>query len=196
MCNLIEDGDSRRARLRLPRTHRWWLALRNRLRDPDDGSVARHLVASARGGARIPRRIEQVSLQLPVAATCGGIVQARLTFPTRPAKSRLAKWNAWSLELVPRGGIEPPTREFSDPCAADRSGTGVPRCRAQRRRCFSLTLAARQSGFLGNAAALGHWRRKFTRRPSPTAGSLRSGQPPTGNSIRPRCTGDRCTSTS
>src|SRR5207253_4896134 len=87
MCNLIEDGDSRRPRLRLPRTHRWWLALRNRPRDPDDGSVARHLVASARGGARIPRRIEQVSLQLPVAATRGGIVQARLTFPTTPAKS-------------------------------------------------------------------------------------------------------------
>src|SRR2546430_814767 len=128
MCNLIEDGDSRRARLRLPRTHLWWLALRNRLRDPDDGSVARHLGASARGGARIPRRIEQVSLQLPVAAIRGGIVQARLTFPTRPAKSRLDEVNAWSLELVPRG--EPPTRGFSVPCAADRSGTGVPRCRA------------------------------------------------------------------
>src|SRR5437868_5800662 len=104
MCNLIEDGDSRRARLRLPRTHRWWPALRNRLRDPDDGSVARHLVASVRGGARIPRRIEQVSLQLPVAATRGGIVQARLTFPTRPAKSRLDEVERLVVELVPRGG--------------------------------------------------------------------------------------------
>src|SRR5438270_12399038 len=101
MCNLIEDGDSRRARLRLPRTHRWWLALRIRLRDPDDGSVARHLVASARGGTRIPRPIEQVSLQLPVAATRGGIVQARLTFPTRPAKSCWTKWNAWSWNWCP-----------------------------------------------------------------------------------------------
>src|SRR5438445_12502055 len=91
MCNLIEDGDSRRPRLRLPRTHRWWLALRNRPRDPDDGSVARHLVASARGRARIPRRVEQVSLQLTVAATRGGIVQARLTFPTSHDKSPLAE---------------------------------------------------------------------------------------------------------
>src|SRR5207253_10866853 len=103
MCNLIEDGDSRRARLRRPRTRRWWLALRNRLRDPDDGSVARHVVACARGGARIPRRIEQVSLQLPVAATRGGIVQARLTFPTRPAKSRLGEVERLVLGIGAQG---------------------------------------------------------------------------------------------
>src|SRR5438876_7079795 len=103
MCNLIEDRDSRRARLRLPRTHRWWLALRNRLRGADDGSVARHLVASARGGARIPRRIEQVSLQLPVAATRGRIVQARLTFPARPAKSRLGEVERLVLGIGAQG---------------------------------------------------------------------------------------------
>src|SRR5205823_14104787 len=61
----------------------------SRHRESAYGSFPRTLVASARGGARMPRPIEQVSLQWPVAATRGGIVQARLTFPTRPAKSRL-----------------------------------------------------------------------------------------------------------
>src|SRR5205823_7381956 len=61
----------------------------SRHRESAYGSFPRTLVASARGGARMPRPIEQVSLQWPVAATRGGIVKARLTFPTRPAKSRL-----------------------------------------------------------------------------------------------------------
>src|SRR5207253_4617291 len=106
------------------------ISLRNRPRDPDDGSVARHLVASARGGARIPRRIEQVSLQLPVAATRGGIVQARLTFPTRPAKSRPDEVERLVLGIGAQGRNRTPTRGFSVPfCPSEKArsplGTSV-----------------------------------------------------------------------
>src|SRR5205823_5517079 len=61
-------------------------------------------------------------------------VQARLTFPTRPAKSRLDELERLSLELVPRGGIEPPTKDERDRKGVRHEASSRPFVRGVRKR--------------------------------------------------------------